>query len=776
MPEKRQPTAPTAIATRAAVLTALIADVTLASTVLAGLVVGNAAAVAHAAPQPLQQPRGAEADDTYRRGLELAFRSLASGSDGAEDARTARLAALHVPAGTPPSPYLAPGPFEATFRGAVRLDLNDSFRFAVRGTGSVRLSIGGAVVLDRRRLPEGDEPSTTEAEVRLRKGLNPFELVYRSPGSGDASLRLSWSNDYLPEEPLPPNLLRHAGSAALERGRQRRADRDQVARAMCIRCHPAAGPPAGESPEPQPHMPEVADGAPALDGVGARLRADWIAEWLLEPRSLRPGARMPSLLSNEPGEARQQAADLAAWLIGLAGRQAGPGPAAGDQAAGRDARAAANGAPPARPTAEQVVLGRRVYATVGCVACHGDASSPPRSERAPRLVADRDRPLDLNRKWRQQALATWLTSGPAALGAPHPQVDPDEAAVLAAYLLHTEAAAEDARPSTADLPAGDPEQGKRLAEPLRCLACHSLRGSQPPPSATPLARLDLSQRVWTAAATASKESTHPRHDLTPAEESAIERALAADRASFERLVPAEYAERQLGSSGCLACHGRDGEPAAWTAPGASPGSGPEADDSVGDFFGDAPQGGGDGPDHAPPDLTWAGEKLRNDWLASYLGGRTDDRPRPHLVARMPAFPDHAAHLAAGLHHQHGLAASRPAGREDAADTADLAEIGRDLIQADRLGCRTCHAVGSEPALGGEGSVETVDLALARRRLRRPWFDRFLRDPARMLPGTKMPRFVDEYGYTSLFDVLDGEATRQFDAIWHFLGSLDGLPD
>ena len=84
----------------------------------------------------------------------------------------------------------------------------------------------------------------------------------------------------------------------------------------------------------------------------------------------------------------------------------------------------------------------------------------------------------------------------------------------------------------------------------------------------------------------------------------------------------------------------------------------------------------------------------------------------------------------------------------------MAAVGRDLIRGDRLGCHSCHALGEDPALGGEGSEETINFALVRRRLRREYFDRFLRDPQRILPGSKMPQFVDEDGYTALYDVFE----------------------
>lgn len=385
------------------------------------------------------QPTATVAADFDRSGLELVLRS--NGGD-ATDARVARLAALYVAEGEPPSPFLDPGSFEATFRGAIEIDLNDSFRFTVRGTGGVRLSIGGQVVLERDTLPAAGAPASTNSQVRLNKGLNPVELVYRSPDRGDASMRLTWSNEYLPEEPVPPASLLHAGSTALDQGRSRRAARDLV---------------------------------------------------------------------------------------------------------------------------------------------------------------------------------------------------------------------------------------------------------------------------------------------------------AEDAASLARVVPAEYAERRIRRDGCLVCHSRDGAPA----------SGP--------------------PARAPPDLTWTGEKFRGDWLADYLAGHPADLPRPHPEVRAPASPDETDLFAAGLHRQHGLAASPP---DPEPVDAELAAVGSDLIRGDRLGCHACHALGDEPALGGEGAEEAINFDLVRRRLRRPFFDWFLRDPQRILPGTKMPQFVDEDGYTALYDVFDGEAARQFEAIWQYLGTLD----
>jgi hypothetical protein len=38
----------------------------------------------------------------------------------------------------------------------------------------------------------------------------------------------------------------------------------------------------------------------------------------------------------------------------------------------------------------------------------------------------------------------------------------------------------------------------------------------------------------------------------------------------------------------------------------------------------------------------------------------------------------------------------------------------------------------------------------------------------------MPRFADEDGSSSIPHILDGDMSRQFAALWHFMRSLDNL--
>jgi hypothetical protein len=56
----------------------------------------------------------------------------------------------------------------------------------------------------------------------------------------------------------------------------------------------------------------------------------------------------------------------------------------------------------------------------------------------------------------------------------------------------------------------------------------------------------------------------------------------------------------------------------------------------------------------------------------------------------------------------------------------------------------------------------------RDRLTKPHYDRWLWNPQRVQPGTRMPQFADADGKTSVADVHEGDAARQFESIWQYL--------
>ena len=252
-------------------------------------------------------------------------------------------------------------------------------------------------------------------------------------------------------------------------------------------------------------------------------------------------------------------------------------------------------------------------------------------------------------------------------------------------------------------------------------------------------------------------------DLTEQNRSALRSFIATKSDSLLRFDPAEYAERQLEALTCLACHARDGAGDRWSllAP-----EGPETD-------GGAPSE--DGYDDIEtihlqrPQLDFAGEKLRTGWMGDFLAGRLDYKPRPGLTARMPAFPAQAENIARGLAAQHGFP---PVNGDRSPVDSVLAATGRKLALSDDLfRCNSCHSVGADGPLAGP-DMETINFAHIPDRLRRGYFDRFILDPHRILPGTQMPQYAMDDGTSGIPHSLDGDMARQFDAIWHFMRSLD----
>jgi cytochrome c551/c552 len=215
------------------------------------------------------------------------------------------------------------------------------------------------------------------------------------------------------------------------------------------------------------------------------------------------------------------------------------------------------------------------------------------------------------------------------------------------------------------------------------------------------------------------------------------------------IPPAEAAERLIRQFNCGACHARDEERSPRQLLTVEEGSGIVPD--------------------AIPQLTWTGEKLRTDWLAKFLAGERHAPLRPWLKARMPAFPAIANVLADGLRAQHGIAAEpEPPFKPD----PELAAIGAKLAAPTALDCRQCHGFGPEEPRGDKQTLIALGLNFSdsRERLQRDYYDRFIRNPPRCDPGLRMPILAPDGKTTKVTTIFGGDASKQFDALWHYLQS------
>src|SRR5262249_40277079 len=102
--------------------------------------------------------------------------------------------------------------------------------------------------------------------------------------------------------------------------------------------------------------------------------------------------------------------------------------------------------------------------------------------------------------------------------------------------------------------------------------------------------------------------------------------------------------------------------------------------------------------------------------------------------------------------------------------SSLVEIGRKLAgRVNGFSCNQCHAINQTAALVPFDSP-APNLMYAHERLRHDFYLRWTRSPQKYQPGTRMPNYADGDGKTPYKDVLDGDATKQFGAIWEYLKS------
>ncbi|WP_435020208.1 hypothetical protein TA3x_001703 [Tundrisphaera sp. TA3] len=658
------------------------------------------------------------------------------------DARPARLVALAVPEGTPPSAFLAPGPFRATWEGNLASPFRSEYDFMAAGRGTIKVEVNGKVALEG----SGDDLSKLKGKTaKLKKGANALVVTYDSPEKGDASIRLSWASEDegFVREPIAPYVLSHdLATPRLVDGNRLREGRELLAELRCLRCHaaPASAPTPGG-------MPELAMDAPNLDDAGARLRAGWMARWIDDPRSLRPAATMPRVFHGKPAIAA--GSDIAAAPA--------PSDAARDLAAFLASQGGAKGeaAPPA-PDAEAVAAGGRLFAGLGCVGCH---TRPDRDDWA----ADPARiPLRyVAAKWKPEALRSFLLQPDrhyAWIRMPNFHLSQDEAAKLAAFVASGPAA--DLDPGAS---AGDPARGQALFASAGCVNCHA---AKPAPNPTAPALAAIPADGWSRGCLdpeSKPDRKAPDFGLADGPRQAIRSFATAEAApaSLARDAAPEFAERQIKALRCASCHKRDGYEDAWSS------LAPEVANLAADANAGAVEVDPDGHPYpalqSRPPLTWIGEKLKPEWSNTFIAGTLDYKPRPYLKARMPGFPARAEGLAVGLSLEHGYAAASPP--DAAPDPAHLADA-KALVRSTGLNCVSCHKVGNVAAVG-VFEAPGINFMHVKERLRKDYYDRWVRAPLRVDPDTKMPSFFN--GEASVLPtILDGRADRQAEALWNYL--------
>ncbi|HEX4612296.1 MAG TPA: hypothetical protein VH092_29145 [Urbifossiella sp.] len=698
------------------------------------------------------------------------------GIPGGEVTRLDPAPAVALAAGDSAHPRLK-GLGSVTWTGYVNVVRAGKHRFSATVRGIVGVHVGDKAVLSADG--KDAEPATVDGpEVDLPGGVLPVKVFFAShPGA--ARLDLFWEGPGFRKEPIAHQFLGHlpagrpaafATDLALEHGRFRFEE------LACVRCHKPV--------ENDAMAKGLADRmAPILSDVAKRSHAGWLDAWLADPAKHRPNTTMPKMFPDTPEGAVERHA-VVRYLVSLSGKALPPVKA-----------------PPFDGNYKSSMeRGRVLFHVTGCAVCHPPALAKKEvrndeEEKEPLKPEDYVYSLGtpgpggkyalgaLGSKYTPDTLAAFLAN-PTAINPsgrmPHMGLSGQEAQDIARYLCRV--VDDTVTPGMPPPPAGADQSplyervfgpnaaavfaarpvdqrwvdlGKQLVVARGCVNCHGIQSDGKPVEAT--ARFPTLEQVKGAGighgclSTAAKPGT-PVYKLEPAEAHDLGAFLKAGLTGAGAPAPAYAARTSLRRFNCLNCHTRDGE-------GGIPVELSELIRSM--------EKAENADDVRPPVLTGVGHKARTSWLRAVL--LQGQRVRLWMQLRMPQYGEsNVGKLPESLALLEGTVA------DDAVDrvplTPEKIAAGRTIVGKGGFGCISCHDIAGIPNTGTRGP----DLATVNQRVRYDWYERWLHQPLRMSPGTKMPQaFLDNKSL--LTTVYGGNPKLQAEAVWAYLSLGPGLP-
>ncbi|KAB2958915.1 MAG: c-type cytochrome [Candidatus Methylomirabilis oxygeniifera] len=539
--------------------------------------------------------------------------------------------------------------------------------------------------------------------------------------------------------------------------------RQMVEELGCFGCHTIAG------------FEKAQKVGPDLTRIADKVDPNWLVRWIKKPRGYLPKTRMPHFdLTDE------DAVNISAYLL----RTSQPTPARKGTVR----------------TPASVERGREIVGTVGCLGCHripgfetkapsagapavSPTDTPTSAFTPPPQPEDQDFAPDLSRiagKVNANWLFDWLKNPKQfrpTTRMPDLRLSDDEARAVTAFLMtlgqkQSVAGVEREVRRVERIAAGE-----RLIRKRGCFGCHEIKGFETSEKIAPdlsnfsrkrLLELFFGEAVqvkqtwqdytfWKLKdpgiyATERVEQLMPNFGFTDDQAKTLMvylKSLSTERVQpqFQRGLSDEERTIQDGRTlvkryNCNGCHVIEGQGGAIAA-----------------FYANETR--------VPPPLEVGmmheGEKVQATWLYQFLG-----RPiplRPWLDVRMPTF-GLTIEEATALTKYFAVMGKQQVPYEYVSveeSSPELVKAGRLLMSKDYFDCFTCHQQGEKKP---EGPTENwaPDLGLAKRRLRPIWMSKWLKDPQKIQPGTKMPSYYPG----GPEDILEGKEDRQIQAITEYL--------
>lgn len=643
----------------------------------------------------------------------------------------------------PPAAGLGDGPFTVRWSGYLMSQASGEYRLYAYAQGRVSIVLDGETLLDA----EAKQPGWLESDpISIPFDFHDFEVTFRKTGDR-ARLALFWSGPQFQLEPLA-NRLFHDIDADVD---QRLERGGRLVRALrCAACH--------EIPGRLPPSP-----APALDGIGGAVSRAWLIDWLTSSPEKTP-EQTETAAGQDSGEvvrrmphfdlSDEQARAVTAFLL----RDARPLAKLQAQAkksapAKKKGKKESTGKKP-RTEAQKRAEGERLLLATGCLACHrvGEFGSSGLFGGGDLTRIAEKRPAAF--------FARWLAD-PSQLNRDHRmpvfELSATERDDLALYLASLGEPADDEEFRAADADDRLIAEGRRLVAAFRCAACHRLDDNEttvgkPAELPTPAKRLDGDSK-WSAACTAAPDPDRrrPGYRLSEVDRAAVERFVAATAEIEHRAEPAADGAYLLAEHNCLACHLRGDSQGLAPKLTAVAAQHPELAEFV--------------PAMTPPPLVSVGDKLHESALTDAI--RRKNVHRPWLQVRMPKFDLNDEQLATLVRHfiDTDRIPDRPTTDRSLPEQHILELAGARLVTPDGFGCTSCHRVGSVAPVKAPLNARGPDLSMLDKRIRRAWFDRWVRNPARIVPNMEMPSVQ-----LPVRGVLDEHLADQLEAVWTVLNT------
>ncbi len=632
---------------------------------------------------------------------------------------------------TPVDARLTPGPFTAQWTGSLYLHKAGEYRFFAFGNAMVTGRIGKMQVFEDQQVRESWIESRP---MNLAEGFQSLEFQVKTNAEA-AQVGFFWSGPGFDLEPIPSRWLFHSKektpSELFKRG-------EMLARALrCEACHGG-----DKSLPPGPDLTKLAGTVPR-----GWLR-DWLGKHAGQVQDEKLGRRMPLFAMSD-----QERDDIVAYL--LASSKPVQLPIA---------------EPPAKKSTKKTKAGEEastpkdgqtLFTTLGCLACH---------------------------TWKDVGLAGWFTGGDLSrIGEKHSKAFflqwlKDPGSLNADHRMPIFELSDEERFSLADFLSKQTSENKKVIHDsketanhaillgqtalagYRCGACHRLPSANEEKEPSAQAKLDSlkAESAWNNACSVvgrTPNDRQPNYALTKDDAAAVQEYFRRRHTSGKfpnANTPSSRA--QLQENNCLQCHARE------------PGLANRASlkDHLPLVAKQHPKLASLLPAMAPPALSSAGDKLTEQALIDAIT-RKGPAHRPYLAVRMPRFrmTDAEVKSIVELFAQEDRIPDRPKKVVVRTDTEKLlfTNAGGRLLSSDGFGCVSCHQVGSVMPGTTQLNARGPDLAMLGNRVRKEWFDRFVRDPARIVPNMEMPSVQ-----LAVRGVLHEKLGDQLEAVWQVLNT------